>query len=375
MASRDEVMAALAAVPGPDGRTPLPDSGAISGLTIREGKVFLAIVVDPDRAKAMEPMRARAEAAIKATPGVMSAVVTLTAESARDVGAQPGHAQGGQQRHAGHGARSTLPIPGVRHIIAVASGKGGVGKSTVACNLAVGLAKLGLKIGVLDADLFGPSMPKLFGVDAKPEMTPDGHKLAPLEAYGVKVMSIGFLIEEGAPVIWRGPMVMSALNQLLREVDWGDLDVLVADMPPGTGDTQLTMAQNVPLSGAVIVSTPQDLALIDARRGIAMFNQVHVPLIGVVENMSYFICPHCGGRTDVFSHAGAQREAEKLGVPFLGEVPLDIAIRANSDEGRPVASLPDSGHAATFLDIARRVAQTLEVGVPGVKPAPRIRIV
>ena len=375
MASRDEVMAALAAVPGPDGRTPLPDSGAISGLTIREGKVFLAIVVDPDRAKAMEPMRARAEAAIKATPGVMSAVVTLTAESARDVGAQPGQAQGGQQRHAGHGARSTLPIPGVRHIIAVASGKGGVGKSTVACNLAVGLAKLGLKIGVLDADLFGPSMPKLFGVHAKPEMTPDGHKLAPLEAYGVKVMSIGFLIEEGAPVIWRGPMVMSALNQLLREVDWGDLDVLVADMPPGTGDTQLTMAQNVPLSGAVIVSTPQDLALIDARRGIAMFNQVHVPLIGVVENMSYFICPHCGGRTDVFSHAGAQREAEKLGVPFLGEVPLDIAIRANSDEGRPVASLPDSGHAAAFLDIARRVAQTLEVGVPGVKPAPRIRIV
>ena len=378
MASRDEVMAALVAVPGPDGRTPLPNSGAISGLTIREGKVFVAIVVDPDRAKTMEPMRARAEAAIKATPGVTSAVVTLTAESARAVGgAAPAQAHGeAHQRHAGHGARSTLPIPGVRHIIAVASGKGGVGKSTVACNLSVGLAKLGLRIGVLDADLFGPSMPKLFGIDAKPEMTPDGHKLVPLEAYGVKVMSIGFLVEEGAPVIWRGPMVMSALNQLLREVDWGDLDVLVVDMPPGTGDTQLTMAQNVPLSGAVIVSTPQDLALIDARRGIAMFNQVHVPLIGVVENMSYFICPHCGGRTDVFSHAGAQREAEKRGVPFLGEVPLDIAIRANSDEGRPVvASLPDSEHAGAFLEIARRVAQTLEVGVPGVKPAPRIRIV
>ncbi len=378
MASRDEVMAALAAVPGPDGRTPLPDSGAISGLTLRDGKVFLAIIVDPDRAKALEPMRARAEAAIKATPGVTSAVVTLTAELARAVGgAAPGHAHGGgHQRHAGHGARTTEPLPGVKHIIAVASGKGGVGKSTVACNLAVGLAKLGLRIGVLDADLFGPSMPKLFGITAKPDMAPDGHKLAPLEAYGVKVMSIGFLIEEGAPVIWRGPMVMSALTQLLREVDWGDLDVLVVDMPPGTGDTQLTMAQNVPLSGAVIVSTPQDLALIDARRGIAMFNQVHVPLIGVVENMSYFICPHCGGRTDVFSHAGAQREAEKLGVPFLGEVPLDIAIRANSDEGRPVvANLPESGHAGAFLEIARRVAQTLEVGVPGVKPAPRIRIV
>jgi ATP-binding protein involved in chromosome partitioning len=380
MASRDEVMAALGRVPGPDGRTPLPESGAISGLTIRDGKVFLAIVVDPARAKALEPMRARAEAAIKAAPGVTSAVVTLTAEAAREIGgAAPGHAHGagGQQRQPGHGGRSSAPIPGVRHIIAVASGKGGVGKSTVACNVAVGLAKLGLRVGVLDADLFGPSMPKLFGVAGKkPKLAPGGQMLVPLEAYGVKVMSIGFLIEEGAPVIWRGPMVMSALNQLLREVDWGELDVLVVDMPPGTGDTQLTMAQNVPLSGAVIVSTPQDLALIDARRGIAMFKQTHVPLLGVVENMSYFICPHCGGRTDVFSHAGAQREAEKLGVPFLGEVPLDIAIRANSDDGRPVvASLPDSGHAGAFLEIARRVAKTLQVGAPGAKPAPRIRIV
>ena len=188
-------------------------------------------------------------------------------------------------------------------------------------------------------------------------------------------MSIGFLIEEGAPVIWRGPMVMSALNQLLREVAWGELDVLVVDMPPGTGDTQLTMAQNVPLSGAVIVSTPQDLALIDARRGIAMFKQTQVPLIGIVENMSYFVCPHCGGRTDVFSHGGARREAEKLGVPFLGEAPLDIAIRLNSDEGRPiVASLPESAQARAFLDIARQVAETLEAGAPGAKPPPRIRI-
>jgi ATP-binding protein involved in chromosome partitioning len=375
MASRDEVMAALAEVPGPDGKTPLPDSGAISGLTIRDGKVFLAIVVDPDKAKTMEPMRARAEVAVKAAPGVTSAVVTLTAEAVRDIGgAAPRHGHAAHQRPA-HAARSTAPIPGVKHIIAVASGKGGVGKSTVACNVAVGLAKLGLKTGVLDADLFGPSMPKLFGIMSKPDLAPDGQKLIPLEAYGVRVMSIGFLIEEGAPVIWRGPMVISALTQLLREVDWGELDVLVVDMPPGTGDTQLTMAQNVPLSGAVIVSTPQDLALIDARRGIAMFQQVHVPLLGVVENMSYFLCPHCGGRTDIFSHAGAQREAEKLGVPFLGEVPLDMAIRADSDEGRPiVASLPDSGHAGAFLEIARRVAQTLEAGAPGAKPAPRIRI-
>jgi ATP-binding protein involved in chromosome partitioning len=218
-------------------------------------------------------------------------------------------------------------------------------------------------------------MPRLFGIQSKPGLAPDGKQLIPLESFGVKVMSIGFLIEERAPVVWRSPMVISALNQLLREVAWGELDVLIADMPPGTGDTQLTMAQNVPLAGAVIVSTPQDLALIDARRGISMFNQVKVPLIGVVENMSYFVCPHCGGRTDVFSHGGARAEAQKLGVPFLGEVPLDIAIRANSDDGRPVvASMPESPQANAFIDIARRVADTLTAGAPGAKPAPRIRI-
>jgi ATP-binding protein involved in chromosome partitioning len=376
MADREEVMAALAAVPGPDGRTPLPQSGAISGLTIRDGKVFLAILIDPGEASKLEAMRAKAEAAIKALPGVTAAVVTLTAESARAVGgAASGAARGaGQPHRAPTGARGQ-PLPGVKKIIAVASGKGGVGKSTVACNLAVGLAKLGLKVGVLDADLFGPSMPKLFGIARKPEIASDGQRLVPLEAYGVRVMSIGFLIEEEAPVIWRGPMVMSALNQLLREVAWGELDVLVVDMPPGTGDTQLTMAQNVPLSGAVIVSTPQDLALIDARRGVAMFKQVHVPLIGVVENMSYFLCPHCGARTEVFAHGGARKEAERLGVPFLGEAPLDIAIREESDAGRPVAaSLPESAHARAFLEIARQVRDTLEVGAPGAMPAPRIRI-
>ena len=288
--------------------------------------------------------------------------------------ASPGHAHESKAPPVRHG-RPSEPLPGVKHIIAVASGKGGVGKSTVACNLAVGLAKLGLSVGVLDADLFGPSMPKLFGIHSKPGLAPDGKRLIPLEGFGVKVMSIGFLIDEGAPVVWRGPMVVSALNQLLREVVWGELDVLVVDMPPGTGDTQLTMAQNVPLAGAVIVSTPQDLALIDARRGIAMFNQVKIPLLGVVENMSYFVCPHCGGRTDVFSHGGARKEAEKLGVPFLGEVPLDIAIRANSDDGRPViASMPGSPQSDALLGIAQRVADTLAAGATGAKPAPRIRI-
>jgi ATP-binding protein involved in chromosome partitioning len=375
MVSRDEVLAALAAIPGPDGRTSLPDSGALSGVTIRDAKVFAAIAIDPARAKAMEFMRDAAETAIRAIPGVAGAVVTLTAETARAVaGASPGHAHESKAPPVRHG-RPSEPIPGVKHIIAVASGKGGVGKSTVACNLAVGLKKLGLAVGVLDADLFGPSMPKLFGLNSKPSLAPDGKRLVPLESVGVKVMSIGFLIDEGAPVVWRGPMVVSALNQLLREVVWGELDVLVVDMPPGTGDTQLTMAQNVSLAGAVIVSTPQDLALIDARRGIAMFNQVKVPLLGVVENMSYFVCPHCGGRTDVFSHGGARKEAEKLGVPFLGEVPLDIAIRINSDEGRPViASMPESPQASALLEIARGVANTLSVGAPGAKPAPRIRI-
>ena len=375
MVSRDEIMTALAAVPGPDGRAPLPDSGALSGVTIRDGKVFVAIAIDPARAKAMEPMRAKAEAVIRAIPSVKGAIVTLTAEAARAVAGAPeahGHQSDGPPRR--HG-RPSEPLPGVKHIIAVASGKGGVGKSTVACNLAVGLAKLGLAVGVLDADLFGPSMPKLFGLHSKPSVAPDGKRLIPLENFGVKVMSIGFLIEEGAPVVWRGPMVVSALNQLLREVVWGELDVLVVDMPPGTGDTQLTMAQNVPLAGAVIVSTPQDLALIDARRGIAMFNQVKIPLLGVVENMSYFVCPHCGGRTDVFSHGGARKEAQKLGVPFLGEVPLDVAIRINSDDGRPViASMPESAQANALLEIARRVADTLAAGAPGAKPAPRIRI-
>ncbi len=322
----------------------------------------------------MEPMRARAEEAIRAIPGVKGAVVTLTAEAARGAGGAPGHAHQGDAPPRRHG-RPSEPLPGVKHIIAVASGKGGVGKSTIACNLAVGLRKLGLKVGVLDADLFGPSMPKLFGLRSKPALAPDGQKLIPLESHGVKVISIGFLIDEGAPVVWRGPMVISALNQLLREVVWGELDVLVVDMPPGTGDTQLTMAQNVPLAGAVIVSTPQDLALIDARRGIAMFNQVKVPILGLVENMSYFVCPHCGGRTEVFSHGGARKEAEKLGAPFLGEVPLDIAIRVNSDEGRPVvAAMPDSAEASALIEIARRVADTLAAGAPGAKPPPRIRI-
>jgi len=269
--------------------------------------------------------------------------------------------------------RGVKLIPGVKNIVAVASGKGGVGKSTTAVNLAIALAQEGATVGILDADIYGPSMPRLFGISERPDMAEDGRSLKPFEKYGVKVMSIGFLIEDDAPVVWRGPMVMTALTQLLHDVAWGELDVLVVDMPPGTGDAQLTMAQNAKLSGAVIVSTPQDLALIDARRGVAMFKQVHVPILGVVENMSYFVCPHCNGRTDVFAHGGARREAERLGVPFLGEIPLDIAIRETSDGGRPVvASAPDSAHAAAYLALAEKVRAGLDAPAEGKRRGPRI---
>ncbi|THD46025.1 MAG: iron-sulfur cluster carrier protein ApbC [Bradyrhizobium sp.] len=361
MPTKDDILAALADTPGPDGRTPLPQSGAIDGVTFRDGKAFVAIRVDPARAQALEPMRAAAEARIKAIPGISSALVTLTAESANAPAAKPptdggGHGHG----HARRGPPEARAIPDIAKVIAVASGKGGVGKSTTACNLALGLARLGLKVGVLDADVFGPSMPRLFAITHKPEIAEDGRRLIPIEKFGVKVISIGFLVEEGAPVVWRGPMVMSALTQFLREVDWGALDVLVIDMPPGTGDAQLTIVQTVPLSGAVIVSTPQDLSLIDARRGMAMFEKVGVPLIGMIENMSYFLCPHCGARSDIFAHGGARHEAEAHGVAFLGEIPLDLAIRQTSDDGAPiVVSAPDSVQAAAYVEVARRVRATL----------------
>src|SRR6267154_2542940 len=264
-------------------------------------------------------------------------------------------------------------LPGVKHIIAVASGKGGVGKSTTSCNLALGFAALGLKVGILDADIYGPSQPKLFGLRGKPRLV-DGRKLEPMERFGVKVMSIGFLIEEDLAMIWRGPMVISAITQMLREVAWGDLDVLVVDLPPGTGDAQLTMAQQTPLAGAVIVSTPQDIALIDARRGIAMFEKVNIPLLGLIENMSAFCCPACQKVTPIFGHGGARLEAERRGIPYLGEIPLDIRIRETSDDGRPiVATEPDGVHARHYIAIAREIWSAVASGAAS-RPAPRIVI-
>jgi ATP-binding protein involved in chromosome partitioning len=372
-ASKDDVLAALGKISGPGG-VPLPGTGKLSEIVASDGKVFFSITVDAGAVEEWETVRERAEHAVRALPGVESVMVTLTAERAGGAGPRPQAASQRPRAHTGpggHGAPSPAGVPGIAAIIAVASGKGGVGKSTTAVNLALALRELGLKVGILDADIYGPSMPKLLGIRERPESA-GNNRLRPIERYGMPVMSIGFLIEEETPMIWRGPMVMSALTQMLREVEWGTLDVLVVDMPPGTGDAQLTMAQQVPLKGAVIVSTPQDLALIDARRGIAMFRRVNVPVLGIVENMSTFVCPHCGTRSDIFGHGGAQREAERLGVPFLGEVPLDIAIREKSDAGSPVVSAaPDNPHAQYYRDIAVRVRDGLAVAG---RPAPKIVI-
>jgi len=378
-ASKDAVLSALAGVKSPEG-TPLPQTGKLSDIIVGDGKVFFSITVEASVVPQWEPVRKAAEAAVRAVAGVTSAMVALTGE--RAAGARPGApaaAQAAPSPHAGRGrpaanaAERQPAVPGVGAIIAVASGKGGVGKSTTAVNLALGLRDLGLEVGMLDADIYGPSVPKLLAIRGKPEMI-GGNKLKPMDGYGLKVMSIGFLVEEETPMIWRGPMVMSALTQMLRDVEWGTLDVMVVDMPPGTGDAQLTMAQQVPLRGAVIVSTPQDLALIDARRGVAMFKRVNVPVLGVVENMSYFVCPKCGERSDIFGHGGAQHEAERQGVPFLGAVPLHMDIRETSDAGRPVvATDPDGPHAKAFRDIAAKVRDALGAGTDA-RPAPKIVI-
>ena len=371
--TQQQVLDSLARIKSPRG-VALTNANVLSAISAADGKVFFSINVDAAEARAWESVRAEAEAAVRAIPGVTTVMVALTAErkagapppppptpSRGTPGVQPVHAhkpppQGGAQSPM---ARQS-EIPGVAAVIAVASGKGGVGKSTTALNLALGLRDLGLKVGLLDADIYGPSVPRLTGLHQKPEL--DGErKMIPLKRFGLAIMSIGFLVEEETAMIWRGPMVMSAVTQMLRDVAWGELDVLVVDMPPGTGDAQLTLAQNVPLKGAVIVSTPQDLSLIDARRGLAMFKKVNVPVLGIVENMSYFQCPQCGTKSDIFGHGGARHEAEKLGVPFLGEVPLHMAIRATSDAGTPVVdSEPDGPHAAIYRAIAGQVRDQLK---------------
>ncbi|XSG81667.1 MAG: Mrp/NBP35 family ATP-binding protein [Methyloligella sp. ZOD6] len=406
--TKEQVLEALKRIPGPDGKGDIVAQDLLSEIVINQGKVYFSISVDPARAKALEGMRVDAEHAVKSLPGVEGAIVTLTAD--REPGSPPPPAQSdngrggngsgvqpaqsspfdrggpGQQAPTGRPGKAQglgtpgqqnarpkgAPVPGVASIIAVASGKGGVGKSTTAVNLALGLKALGKSVGILDADIYGPSMPRLLALKGKPQELA-GNKLQPMEAFGMKVMSMGFLVDEETPMIWRGPMVMSALSQMLKDVDWGELDVLVVDMPPGTGDAQLTMAQQVPLAGAVIVSTPQDLALIDARKGLNMFKKVDVPVLGIVENMSTFICPHCGGQSDIFGHGGARHEAERLGVPFLGEVPLTMEVRETSDSGAPlVVSAPDSAPAKAYLEIARKASEEMERNKGGGRAAPKI---
>ena len=350
--SEGQILEALARVRDPEKGGDIVALGMVSGLVIRDGNVGFAIEVEAERGPRLEPLRKAAEQAVEALPGVLSVTAVLTAQAPpRGRAEGRGQAPHGQQEpHRERGA-----LPGVKAIVAVASGKGGVGKSTIAANLALGLAANGLKVGVLDADIYGPSMPRMLGISGRPQSR-DGKILIPMKNYGLAAMSMGFLVPEETPMIWRGPMVMSALQQMLRNVEWGELDIMVVDMPPGTGDAQLTMAQQVPLAGAVIVSTPQDIALLDARKGLHMFEKVNVPVLGIVENMSYFLCPNCGHRSEIFSHGGARREAERLGAEFLGEVPLDLAIRETSDGGRPITvAEPQGPHALLFRQMAARI--------------------
>ncbi len=334
--TEQEVLNALKSVVETESKRDIVALGMISGVVVKDGNIGFSIEVDPRQAAALEPLRKAAEQAVQGLDGVLSVTAVLTAHRSSPQG-QPQAASSAPspaaQQARGAGAAQAM-VPGVRSIVAVASGKGGVGKSTTAVNLALALSTLGLRVGLMDADIYGPSQPRMMGISGRPT-SPDGKKLRPMENYGVKCMSMGFLVAEDTPMIWRGPMVQSALQQMLRDVDWGELDTLLVDMPPGTGDAQLTMAQQVPLSGAVIVSTPQDIALLDAKKGLNMFRKVDVPVLGIVENMSYFACPNCGHVAHVFSHGGARREAEKLGMEFLGEMPLDIEIRETSAGRRP----------------------------------------
>lgn len=374
--TRDDIQAALNAVRDPRTGQGVVDSGLIQGLVVRDGRVGFMMEVAPNVVDLYEKTRAACEAAAKAVPGVTSVTAVLTAhgQSAEAPRPRPAQASSGLRNELQpppKPASGAQAIPGVTHIVSVASGKGGVGKSTVAVNLALSLARLGQRVGLVDADVYGPSVPHLLGLTGRPA-TRDGKKLEPMERHGIKAMSIGLLIDRDAPAVWRGPVATGALNQILTQVEWGELDVLLIDMPPGTGDIHLSLAQRVAMSGAVVVSTPQDVALLDARRGIAMFRKVEVPILGLVENMSTYVCPNCGHEEHLFGHGGAQATAQELGADFLGEIPLHLSIRVGSDEGAPVTvSNPDGPQAKAFLAIAERVASRLASGAT-LKPAPRI---
>jgi len=357
--------AALARIIDPATGKSLEAAGLVGEIAIKGGLVQASLRTDRAQAAAMEPTRLSAERALAAVPGVRNATVVLTAHSVPPQSPPPPSPSPSpaDAKAAARGAEKPLLLPGVRAVVAVASGKGGVGKSTTAVNLAVALAQMGLRVGLLDADIYGPSLPRMLGLHRKPEIR--GDRMVPLEAFGLKAMSIGFLVEEETPMIWRGPMVMGALEQMMGQVEWGVLDIMIVDMPPGTGDAQLTMAQRVSLAGAVIVSTPQDIALIDARRGVKMFERTKVPVLGLIENMSFFCCPNCGHTTNIFGHGGARAEAGRMGAEFLGEIPLLLDIRTASDAGTPiVAAEPDGVAAQAFGEIARRLWEKLAAPMP-----------
>ena len=378
--TRKEIVKTLSGIMDPVTHRDVVSAGLIQGLVLREGHVGFSIEVAPELGPRMEPLRRECEEAVRKMKGVLSVTAVLTAHNAQPGSARQTHDHNHNHNHGQSAARPApkaagpLQIPGIASIVAVASGKGGVGKSTVAVNLALGLSKLGLKVGLLDADIYGPSVPRLLGLKGKPETV--GNKLKPMENYGIKCMSIGFMVEEDTAMIWRGPMVQSALTQMMTDVAWGELDVLIVDMPPGTGDAQLTMVQRVPLAGAVVVSTPQDIALIDARKGYAMFEKTHVPVFGIVENMAYFVSPGSGEKSYIFGEGGARRMAEKLGCDFLGEVPLYMSVRETSDAGKPiVATAPDSEEAKTFIAIAAKVAAHIKAAQGArTRQAPKITI-
>ncbi len=362
-----EVLAALKKIPYPGFTRDIVSAGAIRNLVVDQGQVRFEVVPGLGDPAVARQIQDQARGAVETLPGVASVEVMLagtptSAPALKMAGAKPSVAQAG--------ALDSSLIPEVKYAIAVASGKGGVGKSTVAVNLAIALARHGAQVGLLDADIYGPSIPLMMGRQhEQPDLTAQ-RRIVPFERFGVRFMSLGFMVDPDSAVIWRGPMVAKAIVELLGNVTWGALDILVVDMPPGTGDAQLTMSQRVKLAGAVIVTTPQDVALADAIKGVAMFQKVNVPVLGIVENMSYFLCPHCSGRTEIFDHGGGRKQARRLKVPFLGEIPLDPAIRSAGDKGQPIVALaPESTQAMTFLEIASKVRDVLHFDEPSDRPS------
>ncbi len=341
--SKDDVLAALRAVEDPDLHKDIVSLGFVKDVRIDDGTVDFTIELTTPACPVREEMKAQAESLVAGLPGVTAARATMTANV---------RTRGGMSRQS---------IPGIKNIIAVGAGKGGVGKSTTSVNVAVALARRGAKVGLIDGDVYGPNIPQMLGTNDQPEVSED-RKMIPPQAHGIKVVSMGMLVPPDQPIIWRGPMLHGAIQQFMRDVVWGELDYLIVDLPPGTGDVSLSMAQSVPMAGAVVVTTPQGVSVSDVRKAVAMFRQLNIPVLGAVENMSYFACPHCGERTDIFGHGGGAKMAEDLGIPFLGEIPIDTTVREGGDEGRPaVSAAPESAAAVAFAEVAGRVAAQISI--------------